>query len=116
MFGWKWGARRSEFNFFPNPKLADRRDMKVPYVFILQQYCDGGHLEDLIKCNFTIEENLTWKEKVELERKKRRAVKVGDETLPNGNSGLVPLKYGSSFMMSQTESITYIRMVFCIEI
>lgn len=68
--------------FFPTPKLADRRDMKVPYVFILQQYCDGGHLEDLIKCNFTIEENLTWKEKVELERKKRRAVKVGDETLP----------------------------------
>ena len=48
----------------------------------MQQYCDGGHLEDLIKCNFTIEENLTWKEKVELERKKRRAVKVGDETLP----------------------------------
>ena len=102
-------------SIFPNPKLADRR-YESTICFILQQYCDGGHLEDLIKCNFTIEENLTWKEKVELERKKRRAVKVGDETLQNGNSGLVPLKYGSSFMMSQTESITYIRMVFCIEI
>lgn len=44
----------------------------VPYVFILQQYCDGGHLEDLINKNFTVEENLTWKQKVELERKKRR--------------------------------------------
>lgn len=74
--------------FFQTPKSADRKEIKVPYVFILQQYCDGGHLEDLIKRNFTIKENLTWKEKVELERKKRRAVKLGDETIPKGKQWL----------------------------
>ncbi|KAL6453520.1 IKS1 Probable serine/threonine-protein kinase IKS1 [Candida maltosa Xu316] len=63
--------------FLPSPGSDDRNKQTttVPYVFILQQYCDGGHLEDLIKDNFTVEDNLTWKEKVEMERQKRRAEK-----------------------------------------
>lgn len=64
--------------FLPSSLLNEKsRQTTVPYVFILQQYCDGGHLEDLINNNFTVEENLTWKQKVELERKKRRAEKMG---------------------------------------
>ncbi|RCK56476.1 putative serine/threonine-protein kinase IKS1 [Candida viswanathii] len=65
--------------FLPASLLSDKAGpTTVPYVFILQQYCDGGHLEDLINKNFTVEENLTWKQKVELERKKRQAGKSGE--------------------------------------
>lgn len=46
--------------------------LKVPYVFILQQYCAGGHLEDLIYENFLQHKRLSLKEKVELERQERR--------------------------------------------
>lgn len=45
---------------------------KVPYVFILQQYCAGGHLEDIIYDNFLKDERLTMKERIERERKQRR--------------------------------------------
>ncbi|CAH2350159.1 probable serine/threonine-protein kinase Iks1p [[Candida] railenensis] len=45
---------------------------KVPYVFILQQYCAGGHLEDLIYENFLQHKKLSLKEKVERERQERR--------------------------------------------
>lgn len=51
-----------------NSKMGDR----VPYVFILQQYCGGGHLENLIIKNFQKEQFMTAKEKVEAERRKRR--------------------------------------------
>jgi serine/threonine protein kinase len=46
---------------------------KIPYVFILQQYCDGGHLEDLIVKNFQVQSHLSWKEKIDIERMKRRS-------------------------------------------
>ncbi|KAK6454084.1 kinase-like domain-containing protein, partial [Scheffersomyces xylosifermentans] len=51
------------------------KDIKtqVPYVFILQQYCGGGHLEDLVVGNFQKENQYSWKDKIELERQKRRA-------------------------------------------
>ncbi|KAI5966200.1 IKS1 [Candida pseudojiufengensis] len=45
---------------------------KVPYMFILQQYCAGGHLEDLINKNYQIEENMTYSEKIKLEKLKRK--------------------------------------------
>ncbi|CAK7901681.1 hypothetical protein CAAN1_11S03994 [[Candida] anglica] len=48
------------------------RNDKVPYVFILQQYCDGGHLEDLIYDNFLPEKRQSMKERVDIEREKRR--------------------------------------------
>lgn len=44
----------------------------VPYVFILQQYCDGGHLESLIRNNFQREMFMTAKERLEQERQRRR--------------------------------------------
>lgn len=59
---------------------------KIPYVFILQQYCAGGHLEDLMNRNFKREEALSLKEKVDLERKKRRLkrhMEVPEEILPS---------------------------------
>ncbi|CAI5757898.1 unnamed protein product [Candida verbasci] len=62
------------------PLDDSKNDRKIPFVYILQQYCDGGHLEDLICTNYTIEENLSWKDKVANERKKRRAQKNGEMT------------------------------------
>ncbi|CUM66759.1 uncharacterized protein PRCAT00004440001 [Priceomyces carsonii] len=51
---------------------AKNYDTKIPYVYILQQYCDGGHLEDLIVRHFQPYKLLSFKEKVELERRKRK--------------------------------------------
>lgn len=45
---------------------------KTPFVYILQQYCDGGHLENLISKNFQWEANLTAHERLERERERRR--------------------------------------------
>ncbi|EGW35340.1 uncharacterized protein SPAPADRAFT_48345 [Spathaspora passalidarum NRRL Y-27907] len=58
--------------FLPPSGVGEKVKNRIPYVFILQQYCDGGHLEDLISKHFRREENLTWKEKIDLERMKRR--------------------------------------------
>lgn len=44
----------------------------IPYVFILQQYCDGGHVEDMILKNFQSEKLLSEKDKINIERIKRR--------------------------------------------
>lgn len=52
---------------------------KVPYVFILQQYCGGGHLENLIIKNFQKEQHMTAKEKLEAERLKRRRRRKSNE-------------------------------------
>lgn len=51
-------------------------DEKIPYVFILQQYCDGGHLETLIVDNFQREQFMTPKERLETERQRRRYQKL----------------------------------------
>lgn len=53
-------------------KENKKNDDKVPYVFILQQYCDGGHLEDLIVNSCKLEDNMNLKDKLALERIKRR--------------------------------------------
>lgn len=45
---------------------------KVPYVFILQQYCDGGDLEGIIKKNFPLDAYSSYRDKVERERMRRR--------------------------------------------
>lgn len=50
---------------------------KVPYVFILQQYCDGGHLEKLMKQHFQQEYELTAKQRVDRERARRRSIRDG---------------------------------------
>lgn len=50
-----------------------KESTKIPYVFILQQYCGGGHLEDLVKNNFLKDVNLSWKDKIQMERLRRRA-------------------------------------------
>lgn len=47
---------------------------KVPFVFILQQYCDGGNLENLVKEKYG-RKNESAKEKIEIERLKRRRKK-----------------------------------------
>ncbi|KAI3406428.2 IKS1 [Candida oxycetoniae] len=51
---------------------------RVPYMFILQQYCDGGHLEDLIIKNYTQEEGLSYSERVILEKKRRKSKRNGE--------------------------------------
>lgn len=53
---------------------------EVPYVFILQQYCDGGHLETLIGQNFQKDRFMSAKEKVEKERQKRRTKRIPSTT------------------------------------
>ncbi|WPK27725.1 hypothetical protein PUMCH_005122 [Australozyma saopauloensis] len=47
----------------------------VPYVYILQQYCDGGHLEHMMISNFQREMAMLLKEKLEAERARRRSIK-----------------------------------------
>lgn len=58
-------------------KDLENKKLKIPYVFILQQYCGGGHLEDLINKNFQPERNLSLKEKVHRERQRRRTSRNG---------------------------------------
>lgn len=53
-----------------SPSDHSSQDTKVPYVYILQQYCDGGHLEDLVKNLFQTSMNV--KEQIEKEKSKRR--------------------------------------------
>lgn len=57
-------------------------DDEVPYVYILQQYCDGGHLENLIALNFQKEKFMSAKERVEKERQKRRLKRKDLECIP----------------------------------
>jgi serine/threonine protein kinase len=60
----------------------DRTNIQIPYVYILQQYCDGGHLEDMIIKNFQKEKILSQKERLVLERQQRiwkRTHKESDE-------------------------------------
>lgn len=45
---------------------------EMPFVYILQQYCDGGHLENLISSNFQREQKMSAKQRLEKERQKRR--------------------------------------------
>lgn len=70
--------------------LGDTRDShnpdKIPYVYILQQYCDGGHLEDLVVCNFQPERRFSAKEKVHQERLKRRSRRRPSESLEETSS------------------------------
>lgn len=58
--------------YLNNEGLASSENEKIPYVYILQQYCDGGHLENLIVDNFQIERFMSAKERLEAERQKRR--------------------------------------------
>lgn len=58
--------------FLPNGTQAVDSDEQVPYVYILQQYCDGGHLENLIADNFQRDKFMTPKERLDSERQKRR--------------------------------------------
>lgn len=55
---------------------------QVPYVFILQQYCDGGHLESMIQNNYQKEKALSFKEKILLERQRRKNLRHGTSTSP----------------------------------
>lgn len=66
---------------------APRGSDKVPYVFILQQYCDGGHIESLIRSNFQRELFMSPKEKLEAERQKRRRRKSSAGVVEPTDSG-----------------------------
>ncbi|RKP29744.1 kinase-like protein, partial [Metschnikowia bicuspidata] len=57
-------------------------DAVVPYVYILQQYCDGGHLENMISRTFQREATMLSKERVEMERARRRRCKTLDPLPP----------------------------------
>lgn len=72
-----------------NPDSQEESVQKVPYVYILQQYCDGGHLENMISSHFLREESMSIKERIAEERKRRRD-KRGD---PNHSSCEVSKKW-----------------------
>lgn len=58
----------------------------VPYVYILQQYCDGGHLEHMMVSNFQREMTMLMKDKLDAERARRRNRKLLDSSvLPEVN-------------------------------
>lgn len=61
--------------FLSNSQKHTEYNNEIPYVFILQQYCDGGHLEDLINKTFLRELHLSRKEQVDLERQRRRSIR-----------------------------------------
>lgn len=61
--------------FLSNNQKSTAFDNKIPYVFILQQYCDGGHLEDLIDKTFLRDMHLSMKEQVDMERQRRRTIR-----------------------------------------
>lgn len=63
--------------YFLGDSRNTREPERIPYVYILQQYCDGGHLEDLVVRNFQLEKLFSAKEKVQQERLKRRFKRRG---------------------------------------
>lgn len=60
------------FIFSNDSKVPDK--VLVPYVYILQQYCGGGNLDELISGNFDLDAKLSWKERVLKERKRRKSL------------------------------------------
>ncbi|KAK6198765.1 kinase-like domain-containing protein [Scheffersomyces amazonensis] len=59
--------------FFKDEISSPDINSKVPYVYILQQFCGGGQLENLIVKNFQQDLFASLKDKVQQERMKRRA-------------------------------------------
>ncbi|KAF8004878.1 hypothetical protein HF325_000335 [Metschnikowia pulcherrima] len=70
------------------------KSVKVPYVYILQQYCDGGHLENVINRNFLRHEQMSMKERLDEERSRRRGRK---------NSGEKPAETDLKVWLSELE-------------
>lgn len=68
-------------SFFLPSNGYKSKSSRVPYMYLLQQYCDGGHLEELIAKNFATEKFLSYSERVLLEREKRRMKKLGIEPI-----------------------------------
>lgn len=60
----------SSFILTPDEDLARNIPKQIPYVYILQQFCGGGHLEDLIIKNY--QHGDTAQDRVQYERLKRR--------------------------------------------
>lgn len=52
---------------------------RIPYVFILQQYCAGGHLEDLVSKVYQKSQNMSLSERIHEEKIKRRKRRSSDE-------------------------------------
>lgn len=66
---------------------AQNEKTTVPYVYILQQYCEGGHLEHVLISNFQREETMLQKEKLEAERARRRSLKMHGPSNIEPNDG-----------------------------
>lgn len=62
------GDMQDSTTFILGPTSND----KIPYVYILMQYCAGENLEDLITKNFSAK-HMSMRERVELERQRRRS-------------------------------------------
>lgn len=73
--------------FFLPSESSSPKVTEIPYVFILQQYCGGGNLDELISKNFKLEAKLSWEERVTLEKHKRRT-KRGKEQEINSRKWL----------------------------
>ncbi|KAI5954785.1 IKS1 [Candida theae] len=74
------GDLEDSSSYFLSADPSDPKgSQKVPYMFILQQYCDGGHLEGIIEENFPLEESMSYADKVKLEKKRRKLQKLGKE-------------------------------------
>ncbi|ODV76952.1 kinase-like protein [Suhomyces tanzawaensis NRRL Y-17324] len=82
---------------------------RVPYVFILQQYCDGGHLEDLISTHYKLETTMSWKEKVTKERLKRRSSRLGP-TVPDPEKKWLSEVEIWKFFKDITNGVNYLHL------
>lgn len=65
---------------------SQTNNTEVPYVYILQQYCDGGHLEYIMMSNFQREMTMLMKDKLDAERARRRSRKLVDSSTTPGEN------------------------------
>lgn len=94
--------------YFLGPDSKKVSGSKVPYVFILQQYCDGGHLETLIRRNFQQELEMTAKQRVEKERLRRRSARSGVPKESAGRSWLTELEVWK-FLHDISTAVNYLH-------
>lgn len=92
-----------------DPELSLKTSSRIPYVYILQQYCAGGHLEELIVKNYRPSQTL--KEKVENERNRRRQIRTfsnHNDSVNRSKKWLHPLEI-LKFFTDVTRGVHYLH-------
>lgn len=72
--------------FLPQGTIPQSVLNRIPYVFILQQYCAGGHLEDLVSKVYQKSKNMSLSERIHEEKIKRRKRRSSNEQNEKRNS------------------------------